>query len=287
MMKTMGKHSIKKPEWLKVKVPGGPHYRDLKSILNEHNLHTVCSEARCPNMEECWARRSATIMILGDTCTRSCRFCAVKTGRSGIVDDGEPLRVAEAIKKMQLKHVVLTSVDRDDLPDGGAAVWTETVKEIHEMLPAVTIEILIPDFNGNEKDLNTVFSSLPNVLSHNLETAEHLYKTIRPQADYYQSLNVLKSAYKAGLRTKSGIMLGLGEDAEDIIKIMKDARAHHCDIFTIGQYLQPTPMHIPVQRYVHPDEFNFYKDEGLKMGFRFVESAPLVRSSYHADAHVN
>ncbi len=285
-MKDLGKSRQQKPEWLKIKVPGGKNYRDLKSILAEHRLHTVCAEARCPNVEECWARRSATVMILGDTCTRSCRFCAVKTGRSGIADQDEPRRVAEAIADMGLKHVVLTSVDRDDLPDGGAALWHETVSRIRELSVGTTIEILIPDFNGDRQNLNTVFDSRPDILSHNMETAEHLYRHIRPQADYEQSLRVLQLAAEAGLRTKTGIMVGLGEDASDVIRIMEDARYRGTHIFTIGQYLQPTPAHFPVQRYVDPDEFEWFRQEGLKMGFLYVESAPLVRSSYHADNHV-
>jgi len=276
----------RKPEWLKIKVPGGRNYSDLKSVLRRHKLHTVCAEARCPNTEECWDRKSATIMILGDTCTRSCRFCSVKTGRLGTVDLEEPGRVAAAVSEMGLKHVVLTSVDRDELPDGGAGIWAETVNRIREADSRITVEILIPDFNGVEKDLQTVFSAKPDILSHNLETAARLYRSIRPQADYEQSLNVLRMAKEAGLRTKTGIMVGLGEDAEDVIRIMEDARRNAVDIFTIGQYLQPTPKQTVVQRYVTPDEFDMYRAEGLKMGFLYVESGPLVRSSYHADAHV-
>lgn len=283
----MDRERQKRPDWLKIKVPGGHNFRDLKSIINEHKLHTVCKEARCPNMEECWSRRAATIMILGDTCTRSCRFCAVKTGRPGHVDYGEPARVAEAVMLMGLRHVVITSVDRDELPDGGAAIWAATIYKIRELNPDCSIEVLIPDFQGNEDALQTVLNAGPDILGHNLETVPHLYRKVRPQAKYEQSLWVLRASNAQGFRAKTSIMVGLGETSDQVIEVMRDALENGASVFTIGQYLQPTPDHLPVDRYVHPDEFACYKAEGLKMGFKYVESGPMVRSSYHADEQVD
>jgi lipoyl synthase len=275
-----------KPNWLKIKIPGGKNYRQLKSIVNEYRLHTVCQSARCPNMEDCWSRKTATIMILGDICTRSCRFCAVKTGRPGTVDNEEPRRVADAVKLMGLSHVVITSVDRDELKDGGASIWAETIKAIRQIVPDCTIEALIPDFQGKTEALQTVLDAAPDILGHNLETIPRLYRDVRPQANYQQSLQVLQSAHQQGLRSKTGLMAGLGESNEEIFKVMDDALAHGADIFTIGQYLQPTAAHLPVQRYVTPEEFADYRRYGLEIGFLFVESGPLVRSSYHADEQI-
>ncbi len=275
-----------KPNWLKIKIPGGSNYRQLKSIVNEYRLHTVCQSARCPNMEDCWSRKTATIMILGDVCTRSCRFCAVKTGRPGTIDHDEPRRVADAVKLMGLNHIVLTSVDRDELPDGGAAVWAKSILAIRETVPECTIEVLIPDFQGNADALQTVLNAAPDILGHNLETIPRLYRQIRPQANYKQSLELLQRAHQQGFRTKTGLMVGLGESNDEIIQVMDDALTHGTDIFTIGQYLQPTPAHTPVQRYVTPQEFDALRQHGLEKGFLFVESGPLVRSSYHADEQV-
>lgn len=272
----------RKPEWLKARVPGGENYSRLRNLIDERKLHTVCEEARCPNMGECWNSGTATFMILGDTCTRSCGFCNVKTGKMHIVDEDEPRRVGEAVAMMNLRHAVITSVNRDELFDGGAHIFARTIHEIRTRLPLCKVEVLIPDFMGSEEALNVVLNAQPDVLNHNIETVPRLYRTVRPQAHYHRSLEVLERAKARGFNTKTGIMLGLGEATDEVIEVMGDLRAVGCDIFTIGQYLQPTKNHLPVDRYVHPDEFAMLKRRGMEMGFRHVESGPLVRSSYHA-----
>lgn len=274
--------AVRKPEWLKAKVPGGENYARLRSLIDERRLHTVCEEARCPNMGECWNSGTATFMILGDTCTRSCGFCNVKTGRMHTVDEDEPRRVAEAVALMDLRHAVITSVNRDELYDGGAHIFANTLCEIHARMPQCTVEVLIPDFLGSEEALNIVLDAQPAVLNHNIETVPRLYRTVRPQAHYHRSLEVLERAKSKGFTTKTGIMLGLGEETDEVIEVMGDLRAAGCDIFTIGQYLQPTKEHLPVHRFAHPDEFRMLKQRGMELGFRHVESGPLVRSSYHA-----
>jgi lipoic acid synthetase len=273
---------IRKPEWLKARVPGGESYSRLRNLIDERKLHTVCEEARCPNMGECWNSGTATFMILGDTCTRSCGFCNVKTEKMHIVDEDEPRRVAEAVALMNLRHAVITSVNRDELFDGGAHVFANTLTEIRSKLPLCKVEVLIPDFMGSEEALNIVLNAQPDILNHNIETVPRLYRTVRPQAHYHRSLEVLERAKSRGFNTKTGIMLGLGETAGEVIEVMADLRAVDCDIFTIGQYLQPTKNHLPVERYAHPDEFKMLKEKGMEMGFKHVESGPLVRSSYHA-----
>jgi lipoic acid synthetase len=276
-----------RPEWLKAKIPGGREYARLDGIMRSQKLHTVCEEARCPNMGECWNLGTATFMILGDICTRSCGFCAVKTGRPDYgLDWDEPRRVAEAVELMKIRHAVITSVNRDERKDGGAPIFAETVRLIHERVPNCTIEVLIPDFKGSEEALDIVLSSKPDILNHNLETVPRLYRTVRPQANYQQSLEVLHRAKQKGFVTKTGFMLGIGERTEEILEVIKDVRAVACDIVTLGQYLQPTKEHLPIDRYVHPDEFKMLKEAGMKMGFRHIESGPLVRSSYHAAGQV-
>ena len=277
---------LRKPEWLKAKVPGGEEYAKLRVLIDKRKLHTVCEEARCPNMGECWNSGTATFMILGDTCTRSCGFCAVKTGRPGFVDNDEPRRVGEAVALMNLRHAVITSVNRDELFDGGARIFAETIHEIRARIPDCRIEVLIPDFQGSEEALSIVLNAQPDILNHNTETVPRLYKTVRPQAQYARSLEVLERAKLLGFATKSGLMLGLGETTEEVIDTMSDLRAVECDILTLGQYLQPTKEHLPIDRYVHPDEFALLKKKGMDMGFRHVESGPLVRSSYHAAGQV-
>ncbi len=249
-----------------------------------HRLHTVCEEARCPNMGECWNAGTATFMILGDVCTRSCGFCAVKTGKpSEGLDWDEPYRVAEAVQLLGLRHAVITSVNRDERRDGGAPIFAETIREIRRRVPGCRVEVLIPDFKGSEEALNLVLDAQPDVLNHNLETVPRLYSIVRPQANYRQSLEVLERAKKRGFLTKTGLMVGIGEQYEEVLEVLGDVRAVHCDIVTVGQYLQPTKDHLPIDRYVHPDEFRMYKEVGMKMGFKHVESGPLVRSSYHAE----
>ena len=288
-METTIKESItfpRKPEWLKARVPGGETYTMLRNLIDSRGLHTVCQEARCPNMGECWNSGTATFMILGDTCTRSCGFCAVKTGRAEFLDKDEPRRVGEAVATMKLRHAVITSVNRDELFDGGAQIFAETIREIRGRVPGCRIEVLIPDFQGSEAALNIVLDAQPDILNHNTETVPRLYKTVRPQAHYNRSLELLFRAKEKGFLTKSGLMVGLGETMEEVIDTMSDLREVQCDILTIGQYLQPTKSHLPVERYVHPDEFAILKRTGLEMGFRYVESGPLVRSSYHAAGQV-
>lgn len=275
-----------RPEWLKVKIPSGENYARLKKLMEGQRLHTVCEEARCPNMGECWNAGTATFMILGDTCTRSCGFCAVKTGRPAFLDTDEPYRVAETIARMGIRHAVITSVNRDELPDGGAALFAETIRQARKVNPSVTIEVLIPDFRGVAWALLLVIDEKPDILNHNTETVPRLYPRVRPQAKYERSLEVIRRAHERGMVTKSGLMLGIGERPEEVLSVMRDLHARHCDILTLGQYLQPTKEHLPVDRYVDPAEFRMYKEEGLAIGFRHVESGPLVRSSYHAAAHV-
>lgn len=278
---------LRRPSWLKAKVPGGENYVRLSNIMRSHALHTVCEEARCPNMGECWHAGTATFMILGDTCTRSCGFCAIKTGRpTAGLDWGEPLRVAEAAELMNLRHAVITSVNRDEREDGGAPIFAETIRLIRERLPECRVEVLIPDFRGIEWALDIVITAKPDVLNHNVETIPRLYPDVRPQAHWQRSLDVLSYSKRKGMRTKTGMMLGIGERTEEVLEAMMEIRATSCDILTLGQYLQPTKEHLPVDRWVHPDEFAMLKEEGLKMGFRHVESGPLVRSSYHAERHI-
>ncbi|WP_337872040.1 lipoyl synthase [Ignavibacterium sp.] len=279
------KEQVKRPEWLKVKLPTGENYADVKNLMRRQKLNTVCEEARCPNIAECWNHRSATFMILGDTCTRSCGFCNVKLGIPNELDINEPYRVVESVIELDLRHVVITSVNRDELKDGGATIFKECVRLIRERKPDCTVEILIPDFKGDENAFDIIMQSPPDILNHNLETVPRLYHAVRPQAKYERSLNLIRWFKDKGLKTKSGIMVGIGEKPEEVLELMKDLVAHGCDILTIGQYLQPTKAHLPVDRFVTPDEFAMYKQEGLKIGFRIVESAPLVRSSYHADQH--
>lgn len=278
--------ALRRPEWLKVKAPGGEDYARVKGMMRSKALHTVCEEARCPNITECWNAGTATFMIHGDTCTRSCSFCAVRTGRPLPVDLDEPRRVAEAVVAMKLQHAVVTSVNRDDLKDGGSEIWADTVRAIRALAPKTTIELLIPDFKNNLDNMHRVFRTMPDIMGHNTETVPRLYKYVRPQARYDWSLNVLAESKKAGLRTKTGIMLGLGETFDEVVRTMEDIVQIGVDVLTLGQYLQPTKNHTPVDRYVHPDEFRKYKEIGLEMGFGYVESGPLVRSSYHAERHV-
>lgn len=277
---------VRRPEWLKVKIPGGEGYHEIKRLVDQSRLHTVCEEARCPNIAECWSRRSATFMILGDVCTRSCGFCAVKTGRPVWLDEDEPRRVAEAVATLNLRHAVITSVNRDELPDGGAAIFAATIRAIRAQLPACSIEVLIPDFKGNEAALRTVLEAHPEILNHNVETIARLYRRVRPQANYRQSLELLERAKQFGAVTKSGFMLGLGETITEAKALLRDLQMTGLDIATIGQYLQPTPEHLPVERFVAPAEFQELKEFGLAIGIRHVESGPLVRSSYHADEQV-
>ncbi len=272
-----------RPEWLKVRVPGGKNFAQLKGLLDGHMLHTVCEEARCPNMGECWDAGTATFMILGDICTRSCGFCAVKTGRPASLDLEEPYRVAEAIRVMKIRHAVITSVNRDELPDGGAAVFGETIRQARLVNPDVKVEVLTPDFRGVWWALDIVIDAKPDILNHNTETVPSLYPTARPQGKYHRSLELIQRAKQAHMVTKSGLMLGLGETTDEVLHVMDDLVGHGCDILTLGQYLQPTKQHLPVTRFVHPDEFRMLKFKGMEMGFKHVESGPLVRSSYHAE----
>ena len=278
---------IKKPDWLRVKLPIGEEYLKVRGIVSKHKLHTICESGNCPNMGECWGEGTATFMILGNICTRSCTFCAVATGRPTEYDIDEPQRVAEAIKLMGLKHAVITSVNRDELKDRGAEVWYQTVVQTKAMSPATTIETLIPDTKGNWDALYRMIDGGQEVVSHNMETVGRLYRQVRPQAKYERSLEQLKRIREAGKRTKSGIMLGVGETKEEVFKAMDDLVENGLMILTLGQYLQPTKMHLEVSEFIHPDTFAMYKEEGLKRGLKYVESGPLVRSSYHAERHVN
>jgi len=277
---------IEKPRWLRVKLPTGEPYRKVRQLVDEHKLHTICESGNCPNMGECWGEGTATFMILGNTCTRSCGFCAVDTGRPDAVDEFEPGKVAKSVKLMGVKHCVITSVDRDDLPDGGSIIWAQTVKAIRHQTPTITMETLVPDFMGKWENLQRIIDVAPEIVSHNLETVRRLTKQVRIQAKYDRSLEVLRRLKKAGMRTKSGVMLGLGETEQEVIETMQDLRAVNVDVLTLGQYLQPTRKHLPVVEFITPEQFAIYKDVGLEMGFRYVESGPLVRSSYHAEKHL-
>ena len=280
------RRKISKPKWLRVKLPTGESYREVRKLVDEHKLHTICESGSCPNMGECWGEGTATFMILGNICTRSCGFCAVKTGRPNAVDLKEPERVAESVKLMKVKHAVLTSVDRDDLMDGGSKIWVETVENIRKVSPTTTLETLIPDFAGKWDNLQRIIDVSPEIVSHNLETVRRLTKAVRIQAKYDRSLELLFRLKKGGMKTKSGVMLGLGESEEEVIETMEDLRNVNVDILTLGQYLQPTPKHLPVSDFITPESFLKYKEMGLKMGFRYVESGPLVRSSYRAEKHL-
>jgi lipoyl synthase len=280
------KQRVRKPDWLRVKLPTGENYRKVAGIVGEHKLHTICQSGNCPNMGECWGAGTATFMILGNVCTRSCGFCSVATGRPDAVDPFEPARVARSVELMGLKHCVITSVDRDDLKDGGSDIWARTIRAIRRRTPSTTMETLIPDFQGKWENLALVTEAAPDILSHNLETVRRLTKQVRVQAKYDRSLEVLMRAKRAGLRTKSGIMLGLGESDQEVEESMDDLRSVVVDILTLGQYLQPTKAHLPVQEFIHPDRFARFKVIGMEKGFRYVESGPLVRSSYHAEKHL-
>ena len=275
----------RRPDWLKVRLPSGDNYREVLSMMRRSKLNTVCEEAKCPNLAECWNNRTATYMILGDTCTRTCGFCDVKSGRPTFLDWDEPNRVSDSVIELGLKHVVITSVNRDELQDGGAAIFSKTVELIREKNSECTVEILIPDFQGNENSFEIIMKNPPDILNHNLETVQRLYHAVRPQANYQRSLDLIKWFKNNGLKTKSGIMVGIGERKEEVLELMKDLKDNNCDIMTIGQYLQPTKNHLPVERYVTLDEFKLYREEGAKLGFTAVESGPLVRSSYHAEKH--
>ena len=276
----------KKPDWLRVKLPTGKEYAEVRQIVTEHKLHTICESGSCPNMGECWGNGTATFMILGNTCTRSCGFCNVHTGKPLPADPEEPKMVAESIRLMKLKHAVITSVDRDDLKDGGSMIWEETVNEVRKACPGITLETLIGDFQGKWENLQRVINVHPEIVSHNLETVRRLTKQVRVQAKYDRSLEVLKRLKEAGMKTKSGIMLGLGEKEEEVYETMDDLRSIGVDILTIGQYLQPTENHLLVIEFITPEIFAKYKETGLNKGFRFVESGPLIRSSYHAERHL-
>lgn len=282
----MEQERVQKPKWLKVKLPTGENYRRVRSLVDEHKLHTICESGNCPNMGECWGEGTATFMILGNICTRSCGFCAVATGKPLEADPFEPLRVAKSVKLMGVKHAVITSVDRDDLPDGGAEIWYNTVQKVRELSPSTTMETLIPDFAGKWENLQRIIDVAPEIVSHNLETVRRLTKQVRIQAKYDRSLELLFRLKKGGMRTKSGVMLGLGETRNEVIETMEDLRQVQVDILTLGQYLQPTRKHLPVAEFITPEQFNEYAAIGKEMGFRFVESGPLVRSSYHAEKHL-
>ena len=283
---TPKEEKIKKPSWLRVRLPIGEEYKHVRGLVDTHKLHTICESGNCPNMGECWGAGTATFMILGNICTRSCGFCAVATGRPLAADWDEPQRVAEAIHLMKVKHAVITSVDRDDLKDGGSAIWHNTIHAVKTLNPETTLETLIPDFKGNREDIKRVADAAPEVVSHNIETTERLTRQVRIQAKYRRSLEVLETLKSYGMRTKSGIMLGLGESKDEVVQTLKDLLNSGVDVVTLGQYLQPTKKHLAVQRFVHPDEFNEYRNIGYELGLDFVESGPLVRSSYHSEKHV-
>ena len=282
----LGEEKVKKPSWLKVKLPTGENYRRVRQLVDHYKLHTICESGNCPNMGECWGEGTATFMILGNTCTRSCSFCAVATGRAHDYDLEEPQRVADAIKLMNVKHAVITSVNRDELPDKGAKVWADTIRLIKQESPGTTMETLIPDFQTRWDLLYQVIDEKPEVVSHNMETVKRLYRRVRPQAKYERSLEQIRLTKERGLRTKSGVMLGLGETEAEVLEIMDDLVAHGCDVLTLGQYLQPTKMHLNVEEFITPEQFEFYKEAGLAKGFKYVESGALVRSSYHAERHI-
>ncbi|MFQ6618154.1 MAG: lipoyl synthase [Fidelibacterota bacterium] len=276
-----------KPSWLKVRIPSGENYKRVRALINHNSLHTVCDRALCPNLGECWGRKTATFMLLGDTCTRNCSFCGVSKGKPGLIDRGEPERVAEAARQLGLRYVVITSVTRDDLPDGGAEIFSEAIRCLREKIPNCLIEVLIPDFKGSLKALERVLEAEPHVLNHNLETVPRLYKKMRPEADYNRSLLVLKESRRAEVITKSGLILGLGEEICEVIEVMYDLKNAGCQILTMGQYLQPSMKNLPVERFLSPSEFEMLKSEGGKIGFQHVEAGPLVRSSFHAEEQVS
>jgi lipoic acid synthetase len=278
--------SVKKPSWLRVKLPIGEEYKHVRNLVDQHKLHTICESGNCPNMGECWGAGTATFMILGNICTRSCGFCAVATGRPDAVDWDEPQRVAEAIHLMKVKHAVITSVDRDELKDGGSIIWYNTIKAVKALNPDTTLETLVPDFKAQKENIQRIIEAAPEVVSHNIETTERLTRKVRIQAKYWQSMETLKILKEGGMRTKSGIMLGLGESKQEVIQTMQDLYNSGVDVITIGQYLQPTKKHLPVDRFIHPDEFAEYREIGYQMGIDYVESGPLVRSSYHSEKHV-
>ncbi len=277
---------IKKPDWLRVKLPIGAEYKHVRGLVDTHKLHTICESGNCPNMGECWGAGTATFMILGNICTRSCGFCAVATGRPDAVDWDEPQRVAEAIHLMKVKHAVITSVDRDELKDGGSIIWQNTIKAVNALNPDTTLETLIPDFKAEKENIQRIIEAAPDVVSHNIETTERLTKQVRVQAKYWQSMQTLKILKEGGMRTKSGIMLGLGEAKEEVVQTLTDLYNSGVDVVTIGQYLQPTKKHLKVERFIHPDEFAEYREIGYQLGLDYVESGPLVRSSYHSEKHV-
>ena len=286
MTETENKVKIKKPKWLRVKLPTGESYKKVRGLVDEHKLHTICESGSCPNMGECWGEGTATFMILGNICTRSCGFCAVSTGKPLAADTLEPAKVAQSVKLMEVKHAVITSVDRDDLEDGGSQIWAATVRAIRKKSPGTTMETLIPDFGGKWDNLQNLIDVAPEIISHNLETVRRLTKEVRIQAKYDRSLEVLMRLKKGGMKTKSGIMLGLGETEEEILETIDDLSAVKVDVLTMGQYLQPTPKHLPVAEFITPEKFQEYKEYALTKGFRYVESGPLVRSSYHAEKHL-
>lgn len=277
---------LKKPNWLRVKLPIGESYKHVRNLVDDHKLHTICESGNCPNMGECWGAGTATFMILGNVCTRSCAFCAVATGRPDAVDWDEPQRVAEAINLMKVKHAVITSVDRDELKDGGSIIWHNTIKAVKALNPYTTLETLIPDFRGFQDQIQRIIDAAPEVVSHNMETVERNTRKVRIQAKYHRSLEVLRLLKVGGMRTKTGMMLGIGETKEEVIETMQHLVNVGCDVLTLGQYLQPTKKHLPVLRYVHPDEFAELREIGYELGFDYVESGPLVRSSYHSEKHV-
>jgi lipoic acid synthetase len=283
----MGEIRVRKPKWLRTQVPAGKQYLDVRAIVEQNKLHTICTSGHCPNMAECWGNETATLMILGDICTRSCKFCNVKTGKPLVADWNEPQRVAESVKLMGVKHVVITSVDRDDLRDGGAEIWALTIQKVKEMNPAITIETLIPDFDARTELIQKVIDAKPDVISHNLETVKRITPILRSKARYELSLKVLEYIVKSGIRSKTGIMLGLGETEAEVLETMNDLRSMGVEVFTIGQYLQPTPRHLSVKEFITPEQFEKYRIAGMEKGFRYVESSPLVRSSYHAEKHVH
>lgn len=276
----------RKPDWLKIQLPSGDKYKHVKSLVEKYDLHTICEDGHCPNMGECWTEGTATFMILGNVCTRSCNFCAVSTGRPPELDENEPKRVAEAVKLMEVKHCVITSVNRDELKDGGASIWAETIREVKKESPNTTIEVLIPDFKAKWDALQMVIDANPEVISHNMETVKRLYRKVRPQANYQRSLDQIKLTKEKGARTKSGFMVGLGETKEEVYEIMQDLYNHGLDVVTIGQYLQPTYLHLDVEEFVTPELFKHYEEVGYDIGFDYVESGPMVRSSYHSERHV-
>jgi lipoic acid synthetase len=277
---------VKKPNWLRVKLPIGESYKHVRGLVDTHKLHTICESGNCPNMGECWGEGTATFMILGNICTRSCGFCAVATGRPAAVDWDEPQRVAEAIHLMKVKHAVITSVDRDELKDGGSIIWYNTIRAVKSLNPQTTLETLIPDFKAEGENIARIMEAAPDVVSHNIETVERLTRQVRIQAKYWRSMDTLQQLKKGNMRTKSGIMLGLGEQKEEVVQTLKDLRNSGVDVITMGQYLQPTKKHLPVVRFVHPDEFAEFREIGYELGFDYIESGPLVRSSYHSERHV-